>query len=260
MRRTSGIASWTFIGLVLVFLFLPVVTVVLFAFNSVNSTSSFASFSLRWFESLRHNEAFWQAFGNTAKAALLTVVIDELIAIPAAIALASRGVRAKALIASALSVSLVVPGLVLGIALISLVSRMQLTLGLSTVVMGHVIVTFPIVVFVLVARLERLDLSVVSAARDLGASGPTAFRRVMFPLLLPAVVGSAMLAAAWSIDEFLVTLFTNGGAVTLPVYLYGQLAKYGATPSFNAIAACMIVLTVAATLIAGRFVRVTDLR
>ena len=93
MRRASGIASWTFVGALLLFLFLPVVTVVLFAFNSANSTSSFDRFSLTWFDSLRHNSDFWEAFANTAKAAVLTVVIDELIGIPAALALVRRGVR-----------------------------------------------------------------------------------------------------------------------------------------------------------------------
>ena len=260
MRRVDGIASWAFVGALLLFLFLPVITVVLFAFNSANSTSSFDSFSLTWFDSLRHNDDFWQAFGNTAKAAVLTVCIDELIAIPAALALVRRGVRVKAILSSVLTIPLAVPGLVLGIALISLIGRMQLTLGLTTVVLGHVLVTFPIVVFVLMARLERLDLSVVAAARDLGAGGATAFRRVLLPLLLPAVIGSGLLAAAWSIDEFMVTLFTNGGTVTLPVYLYGQIAKHGATPAFNAIATLMLSLTIATTVIAGRFVRVADLR
>jgi spermidine/putrescine transport system permease protein len=260
MRRAAGPASWFFVVLVLVFLFLPVVTVVLFAFNAQDSTSSFAGFSVRWFAALGSNAPFRSALLNTLKAAVLTASIDVVLAYPTALGLVRLRPRARAALATTFAVPILVPGLILGVALISLISRLPITLGLTTVVIGHVLVTFPIVVYIYLARLERLDLSVVDAARDLGAGWATANRRVLVPMMLPAIVGASLLAAAWSIDEFLVTLFTNGGTVTLPIYLFGQLQHYGVTPAFNAVAAIMIAISVLATLVASRFVRVTDLR
>lgn len=256
--RKTGV--WVFVIVVALFLFAPVVVVILFAFNGQNSTVALHGFSLQWFRSLPSNSPLMSAFGNTAQAAVSTVVIDEVIALPAALALARGGVRVRSVLRSFFSVTIIVPGLIVGVALIAFFSRTPYNLGLATLVLGHVLVTFPIVLLVLLARLERLDMTVIAAARDAGAGAFMAFRRVLLPLILPAIIGSALIAAAWSIDEFNISLFTNGGAVTVPVYLYSQLTKFGATPTFNATATIMIVVNVAAIIAASRFVRLTDLR
>lgn len=255
MRSLNRAVSGGFLLLTALFLFAPVVIVVLFAFNSSASSVEFGGFSLRWFRDLFANDAFMSAFGNTLKSAVLTVIIVEILALPAAVMMARAGIRVRNMLQTLFNVTIIVPGLIIGVALIATLNNLPIKLGLGTVVLGHVLVAFPLVLMILLARLERMDMSVISAARDLGASAPVAYRRVFLPLILPSLVGAGLIAAAWSIDEFIITLFTNGGTVTVPVYLYTLLTKYGATPEFNAAATLILVINLAAIVTAYRFVK-----
>ena len=251
--------AWAFVVIVLVFLFAPVITVVLFAFNGTRSTSQLSGLSLHWFSGLASDESFRSALTHTAIAAAVTVVVDVAIAIPASLGLVTRGRFARGALSGVLATPMVVPGLLVGVSLVAFLSRLAVPLGMTTVIIGHVLVTLPLVIFVLLARLQNLDLAILEAARDLGASWFAAFRRILLPMLLPAVIGAALLAVAGSLDEFIITLFTNGGSVTVPVYLYGSL-RFGITPQINAIATLMLAATVVATVAASRFIRATDLR
>ena len=193
---------------------------------------------------------------NSAVAAIATVVFVVVVG-TAAFAL-SRQPRSLASAMSTLIVTpLIVPGLFLGVALLSFVTRMGIETSLVTIVIGHSLVTLPIVFLVLRARISGLDFAVIEAARDLGASAPQAFMKVMLPALAPALVGAALLVAAWSFDEFVITLFTNGGDITVPVLIYSRL-RQGVDPSINAIASIVIAMTIVAAAIAGRLISSKD--
>jgi spermidine/putrescine transport system permease protein len=97
----------------------------------------------------------------------------------------------------------------------------------------------PVVILIVGARLERLDMTVIEAARDCGAAALVAFRRILAPQIAPALIGSGLLAAAWSLDEFAITLLTNGGTTTVPVYIFG-LFRFGIIPAINAIAITLL--------------------
>jgi spermidine/putrescine transport system permease protein len=155
-------------------------------------------------------------------------------------------------------VPLVIPWLFIGIALLTFFSRTQVTLSMTTIVIGHVIVTLPIVILIVTSRLTNLDPNVMEAARDLGAGAFQAFRRILLPQIAPALAGAALLAIATSLDEFVITLFTNGGVQTVPIVIYGSLRR-GLTPSVNAIASLTLLATITLTIVAGRFVSVREL-
>jgi ABC-type spermidine/putrescine transport system permease subunit II len=246
------------VALVLAFLFTPALVVVLFAFNSSTSTSALDGLSLRWFDHVFADPEFTQALTNTLTAAAWTAAFDVLAGTAAALALTRLPRRWLTTLSSLFMVPVIVPGLLIGVALLAFFSRLHVTLAMPTVVVGHVVVTLPLVVVIVATRLERLDLSVVEAARDLGASAFTAFRRVLLPLIAPALAGSVLLAVAWSFDEFIITLFTNGGTPTVPILIFTQLRR-GLDPSVNAVATLLLAGTTLMSVLAARTVSLRDL-
>jgi spermidine/putrescine transport system permease protein len=257
--KVSQVASWAFVGLVVAFLFAPVVVVVLFAFNGQNSTGTLSGLSLQWFQRIYSNPQFQYAFGNTLKAAAATAVIAVIVGTAAALGLHRVGVRVRAVASGALLMPIITPGLFVGIALTLFMSKVHIPLGLPAVVIGHVLITLPLVVLIVAARIERFDMSMLEAARDGGATAFGAFRRILLPHIAPALVGGALLAAAVSLDEFIITLWTNAGSVTVPIYIFGE-ARFGLNPTINAIATTLLAITTFLVVIASRLVSVTDIR
>jgi spermidine/putrescine transport system permease protein len=259
VTRRGSIVSWFVIGLILLFLFAPVFLVVLFSFNSVGSTSPpLRGLSLRWYEALFSNPTFSEALTNSLISAGATIAFVLLIGTAAAIVLSRRRSKLLDAMSSLVVAPLVIPGLFLGLALFSFFNKLGVELSLVTVVIGQSLVTLPLVVLVVNSRLANTDLSMMEAARDLGATGFQTFRKVLLPLIAPTLAGASLLVAAWSLDEVIVTLWTNGGNTTLPVMVFG-LVRQGTDPSVNAIASLVLAGTTCATIVASRFIAPRDL-
>lgn len=251
----GALGAWVFVAALLVFLFAPVLVVVLFSFNGIASTSlPFEGFSVRWYESAFQNPRFVDSLKNSVVVAATTAAAVAFLGVNASFALTRRPSRVLNYFSSFVTTPLIVPGLFLGVALLSfydLVGLVFQPLTLRTVIIGHVLITLPFVVLIVNARLMRFDRSIEEAARDLGATPLQAFRKIVFPLVAPALIGSILIVVAWSFDEFIITLFTGGG--TLPILIWGMLRR-GIDPSVNAIASVIIATTIVATVLAGRFV------
>lgn len=259
MSHHSRVFPWLAVGAIGIFLFSPVVLVVVFSFNSASSTSPpLVGLSLRWYRELFSDPQFLSALKNSVLAAVATVIFVVVVGSAASLALARRSSRLLDVLSSLIVGPLVVPGLFLGIALFSFCNQLGIGLSLGTVIVGQSLVTIPFVVLIVNARIANTDPSMIEAARDLGATGFQAFRKILLPLIAPALGGAALLVAAWSLDEVIVTLWTNGGATTLPVLIWGKVRE-GTDPSVNAIATLVLAGTTAATLVAGRFVTPSDL-
>jgi spermidine/putrescine transport system permease protein len=258
--RRARIVSWTFVAAVLGFLFAPVVLVVLFSFNSANSTSPpFTGFTFHWYRVLFDNPAYTQAIEHSATVAAITVAVASVVGTLGALALTRVSPRIAAAVSVLLAIPLIVPWLFMGLALLVFFTRTHVQLSLTTVVAGHVVVTAPITTLIVAARLTRLDPSVNEAARDLGAGPVQAFVRVLLPQIAPAIIGSALLVLATSADEFIITLFVNGGYQTVPLVIYTSL-RTGVGPYINALASLMLGITLMLALVASRFVSVRDAR
>jgi ABC-type spermidine/putrescine transport system permease subunit II len=256
----ARIVPWAVTSMILVFLFAPVVLVVLFSFNAGTSTSPpLEGLSLRWYAQLLSDEEFLHAMYNSAIVAMATVVFVVIAGTASAFALSRRPGRLTSAASTLIIMPLIVPGLFLGVALLAFITRVGIEASLVTVFIGHALVTLPLVFLVLSARLAGLERASIEASRDLGASAPQAFMKVMLPALAPALVGAALLVAAWSLDEFIITLFTNGGDTTVPVLIYSRL-RLGSDPSINAIASIVVAVTTAAAATAGRLIWGKDLR
>jgi spermidine/putrescine transport system permease protein len=133
---------------------------------------------------------------------------------------------------------MVIPDIVLAVALLTFFSRLDITLGLHTIIISHVIFDLAFVSSIVRARLKHFDYSIVEASRDLGASPWATFWRITFPVLAPAIIAGALLAFTLSVDEFIIAFFTAGagrGSITLPIQIYSMI-RFGVTPEINALA------------------------
>jgi len=256
--KAGRLVSWLYVGLVLAFLFTPAIVVITFSFNSVNSNSELAGLSVRWYKKIFSEEEFRSALTVSLEAAVFTALVVIVAGTLAATAMARLPRRVTSMLSAFFTVPIILPGLLVGVMLLVYFSGMGVPLGMPTIVVGHVLITLPFVIVVMSTRLERLDPSLFEAARDLGANGLQAFYKVLLPLIAPALVASALLAVAWSLDEFIITLFTNGGIQTVPVFIFA-LMKRGLDPSVNAIAAVLVAGTTAAVVIAARFVSLSEM-
>jgi len=143
-----------------------------------------------------------------------------------------------------------VPGIVIGVSVLSTLSTLGLHGGLAATAAVHVLFAAPFVVLVLEARLRRFDRRIEEAGRDLGATPGRVFGSITLPIMAPAIIASAILVAALSLDEFIITNFVIGANATLPVYIWGQM-RTGITPSVNAVASVIMISSILLLIVAG---------
>jgi ABC-type spermidine/putrescine transport system permease subunit II len=227
--------------LVLGFLYLPIAVMVLFSFQEGKSvTFPFRGPSLEWYEKALANQQLVSGVVNSVWVAIVVAVLATIIGTMAAFGLVRGGVRFPNGIRIAVTMPIMLPGILLGLSLLIFLARViNLQLSLWTVVLGHLLFTTPFVVLIVAARLSGFPRSLEWAAADLGASPVRVLRYVVLPLIAPAIVAGALIAVTLSIDEFIVTFFLIGPQTTLPLYIYTQI-KFGVTPEVNAIATLIL--------------------
>jgi spermidine/putrescine transport system permease protein len=234
----------SFFALVVVFLYAPIVILLIFSFNNSDvPTFPLSGFTLHWYHDFLANGDLRAALWTSAIIAAATSVGAVLLGILASIALVRRAFRGKALVSALLLSPLVIPYLVFGIALLLLFHTVGVSRGLPTVVIGHIVITLPYTILVLVPRLEQLDASLEEAAYDLGASRLRTFRSITLPLILPAVVSALLIAFTTSFDEYAVASFLVGSRSTFPIYLYSALRFPSQLPQVIAVAVVVLVVS-----------------
>jgi spermidine/putrescine transport system permease protein len=229
--------------LVVVFLYAPIVILLVFSFNdSALPSFPLSGFTLHWYHQFIDNADLRASLETSAIIATLTSLGAVLLGTLASIALARRRFRAKAIFSAFLLSPLVIPLVVFGVALLLLFHQLGIPRSIFTVVIGHIVISLPYTILVLVPRLEQIDASLEEAAYDLGASALRAFRSVTFPLILPAIMSAFLIAFTTSFDEYAVASFVVGTRVTFPIYLYAALRFPSQLPQVIAVA--VVVLTV----------------
>jgi spermidine/putrescine transport system permease protein len=232
-----------FFGLVFLVLYAPIVILLVFSFNN-DAVPSFplSGFTLRWYHDFIHNGTMRSALESSAIVAAMSSVVAVALGILASVALARRGFFGKGLVTALLLSPLVIPFVVLGIAMLLLFHVLGVPSSLLTIATGHVVISLPYTILVLLPRLEQLDASLAEAAYDLGAGPFRTFRWVTFPLILPAIVSAFLIAFTTSFDEYAVASFLAGTRQTFPLYLYGALRFPDQLPQVIAVA--VVILTV----------------
>lgn len=240
-------------ALVIAFLFAPLVIVIVFSFHDTPRMSlPLTGLSVRWYEEIIADAEVRQALTRSVIAALITALVAGPLGVMAALGLRALPERPRALLMTVVLVPIAVPGLLLGVGLaIYFRGALGMRFSLGIAILGHILLALPFVILTMSAAVSNFRFSLLEAARDLGASPFQAFRSVMLPLIRPALEGSMLLAAAVSIDEFIITLFTAGRDVTLPVLVWGRVQR-GVDPSLNALATMLIITTTVLALLAAR--------
>jgi len=230
--------------IVYLFLFAPIIVLIVFSFNHAKSGTHWTGFSTRWYSDLIHREAVLAAFRTTLKVAIVSTIFATMIGTLAAFALTRFHFRGRAGYSTLVFVSLVMPEIVMGISLLVLfknVAHMQT--GLRTVILAHITFCIAFVVVVVKARLASFDNHLIEAAADLGAPPVSTFMRVVLPLAAPGIAAGAMLAFTISLDDVGITFFTSGpGSTTLPLYIFGEL-KFGVSPAINALSTFIVLFS-----------------
>lgn len=248
MRRgRSGTLLNLHLGLIFLFLYGPILVLVVLSFNRAGLPTAWTGFSFRWYEALAGNESIRQAVMNTLIVATASTAIATAIGTFLAIGV-ERG-RGGAALDAMLFAPMIIPDIVLAIALLSFYSLLKMTLGLHSIVLSHVVFNIAFVAAVVRTRLKHFDWSVVEVSADLGASAFTTFRLITLPLIFPGVLAAALLAFTLSVDEFIIAYFTSGAgpsSTTFPMRIYSMI-RFGVTPEINAVAT--IVMTVSFTLV-----------
>lgn len=246
---TKKIPGVVFIAMACFFLlYLPIITLVAYAFNSGVSISTWEGFSFRWFISAFQNEAVISAAGHSFLIAVIAATVATTCATMAALATTrTKPYRGLGLKYAVINQPLMVPEIVTAVALLIVFSQIKVWTGysgLTYLVLAHTAFCIPFAYLPIRARLESMDLSLESAAADLYASPWKAFYLVTLPILRPGVLAGFMLAFVISLDDVVITEFVkSGGQETLPTYMLGQLRR-GITPEINAIATVFLAISV----------------
>lgn len=243
--RNGRRSFWVYVGLMIVFLYAPIAVLLVFSFNDDTlPTFPLAGFTTQWYEDFIRNDELVSSLVQSAKVAAIASVASVTLGVMAALALVRHRFFGRSGLSALLLSPLVIPYVVFGASLLILFKRLGMDLGIWTVMIGHVVVIVPYMILTIVPRLERIDVQLEEAARDLGATGWQTFRKVTFPLIAPAILAGLIIAFTTSFDEVQIASFVAGDQVTFPIYLYSQLRFPQLLPQMLAVAVVVLTVTI----------------
>ena len=241
-------------GLAILFLWLPLALIILYAFTTDEVVPTFPppGLTTKWFGVARDNPEIWDAMWLSARVAVLSTIVALVLGSMTAAAVARSRFFGREAISFIILLPIALPGIVTGIALRSGINELGWGFGTFTIVVGHATFCVVIVYNNVLARLRRISGSVIEASMDLGASGIQTFRYVLLPSVGTALLAGAMLAFALSFDEIIVTTFTAGSQKTLPIWILGSLNRPRNRPVLNVVAIIVMAVTLIPVMIAQR--------
>jgi spermidine/putrescine transport system permease protein len=244
LSRNGKRALRVFFALLIVFLYAPIAVLLIFSFNNSElPTFPLSGFTLHWYHQFLTNADLRAAIETSAVVAALSSVGAVLLGVVSSIALARRRFAGKAAVSALLLSPLVIPYVVFGISLLLFFHAAGIPRSILTVVIGHIVISLPYTILVLVPRLDQIEVVLEEAAADLGASPFQTFRLIVLPLILPAVVSAFLIAFTTSFDEYAVASFVVGTRVTFPIFLYSALRFPSQLPQVIAVAVVVMVIS-----------------
>ncbi len=233
-----------------VFLYAPIVILVILAFNDSNMTSfPFRGYTLRWFSVLANDPQILLGLKFSFLAAVYSTIISVGIGVATAYALVQYRSRGRYLFVVLIFVPIVIPKTVLGLSILTMTTNLGIPRSLVTLVFGHVIFCFPFVTIIVASVLMRLNPALVEAATDLGASEWRTFRKVVLPLIQNGIIAGAFVAFVLSFSEFNLSFFLSGRDQTLPMVIFSEF-RFKITPKINALSTMMVLVSVILTVLA----------
>ncbi len=260
------------VSAVYLFLYAPIMLVVLFSFNSSRNASEFASFSVEWYGKALGNRFLIDALQTSLFVAFVSASFAAVFGTMAAMGMERLSGRSRAFFDAALAAAIVVPGVVIGIAtLVALVSVFsflnpllvtiwpgdkppRLGLGYFSIIAAHGLFSMALVTMIVKARIASLGRDIVEASSDLYARPFTTFREIVLPQIMPSILAGFLLSFTFSFDDFIVAFFVSGSKTTLPIYVFASIRR-GVTPEINAIATMVLAASLLLILVARFLMR-----
>jgi spermidine/putrescine transport system permease protein len=255
---------------VYLFLYVPIGIIVLFSFNSGRNASDFVGLSVKWYGKALNNPFVMESLTNSLIIAFSAAILSSLMGTAAALALQRMRGPMKVLFDSLIYISIMIPGIVIGIAtLIALVTLfdllnpllatlwpedvkpLKLSLGYASVIAAHTLFTMSLVIVLVRARIAGMDRTLIEASEDLYATPWRTFYQVTLPQIYPAILAGFLLSVTFSFDDFIISFFVAGANTTLPIYVFASIRR-GITPEVNAIGTMVLAVSLT-TLIAAQF-------
>lgn len=252
-RRAPFPLSMYYFSLIIL-LYLPIGVLLLFSFNANTTlTIPLRGLTFDWYRSLFTAEAVLRSARNSLIVAAGSSLIATLLGTMVSILLTRFQFKGKNLLLMLSALPLIVPYIVLGVALLLLFSALHIDRSLFTVTIAHAVVALPYTLLIISSRLSGFDTSMEEAAMDLGADYPTTLRRIVLPLIFPAMVSAWLTAFTVSFDEFALALFLSGTQPTFPVYLFSQLRFANRLPLMIALAVLLMICTLTLVFMAEKY-------
>ena len=242
---TFGKRAMTFHGILsYAFLYAPILILVVFSFNSSKFvTATWSGFTLKWYKELFSDAALGMALRNSLYIAVIGTLVSTVFGTMVALAMERYKFRGKLAFDALLYLPIIIPDIAMAVMLLLFFVMTKIPLGKTTIIISHIAFNISFVAVVVRARLAQFDRSLEEAAQDLYANNWETFRRVTLPLIMPGILGGALLAFTLSLDDFVITFFTSGpGSTTLPLRIY-SMVKLGVTPEINALSSIMILIS-----------------
>lgn len=251
-RKKLSPPSLVFVSLVILFMYLPVLMMVLYSFNAndARNSAAFTGFTLRWYQELfSTTRGIGESLWTTIQLGVLSTLLATVIGTAGAIGLSRMKLGLPSKIGrvaeTLMTLPIMIPEIVLGMAFMALFYLVELPFGMLTLTLAHTTFCVPYILIVVRGRLAGMDPALEEAARDLGASPRRVLWDIILPLVSPAVLSGAFLALAMSLDDLIISFFVTGAGVnTLPLYIYSSV-KTGVSLKINALATLMLVIAFA---------------
>lgn len=246
MRKKRISFSLVYSAVLLIFMYLPIVIVVVYSFNSSRNSTVWGGATLDWYKKMAGNRGLLEALKNSLVLAALSSLAAGIIGTLGAVGMARITWKSKSVVEYISTLPIMIPEIILGMVFMAFFAMLGLPFGMVTLVLGHTTFSIPYVFMMVKSSLVGIDKSLVEAAKDLGASEGKAFFDITLPLIAPAVLSGMLLAFAMSLDDVVISIFVTGAKTnTLPIRIYTQL-KSGVTPEINALCSIMLAVTFAA--------------
>ncbi len=256
-RSFDPIRAWlaAHLGLVYLFLYGPIIVLVVLSFNQSGLPTAWTGFTIDWYGKLLQNEAILAAVRNSLIVAVFSTAISTVLGTLLAMGLEEG--RPVGALEALVTAPMIIPDIVLAIALLSFYTLLHMTLGLYSIILSHAVFNIAFVCTVVRTRFKHFDRSIVEASIDLGAGEFTTFRRIILPVIAPGVIAAALLSFTLSIDEFIIAYFTAGAgraSTTFPMQIYAMI-RFGVTPEINAVATIVMGVSFVLVFLSQRLTR-----
>ena len=239
MEQKTKLHEKIFLGLIMLFFYLPIIYVVIFSFNSSKSLSTFTGFSLQWYEKMFANRTIMESIWYTVSCAVIATVVSTIVGTVTAIGLSKSSKALREAINQVNNLPMLNPDIVTAIGFMLLFTRLRIKTSFTTMVLAHIAFCIPYVILSVMPKLRTLDPNLAEAALDLGCTPLQALWKVIIPQIMPGIISGALVAFSMSFDDFVISLFTTGpGVNNITIYVYANVKRVN--PTINALSAIIV--------------------